>query len=103
MPSRRLSPDVALSVLLDAICSRNRYTHNPAPVLEELRAAADDRLDILSESVGIWIGYFEDTDTLTLCTTLRTLPNLEQWIAVGEFRRSQPAHSTPRVVGHSSS
>ena len=34
--SRRLSPDVMLSITLDAICSRNRYTTDPGPVVAEL-------------------------------------------------------------------
>lgn len=103
MPKRGLSPDVALSVTLDAICSRNRYTTDPAPVIAELLATAGDREDILAESVGTWVGYFEDGDIITLTTALRALPGLDRWIALGQHRRSMPDHSTPRVVGHSSS
>lgn len=93
---RGLSPDVALSIHLDAICSRNRYTQNPAPVIDELRATASDRPDILAEAVGTWVGFFEDDYTLTLCTALRELPDLEPWIALGQHRRSLPDHRTPR-------
>ena len=57
---RRLSPDVLLSIELDAICSRNRYTSDPGPVIAELHATAGDRLDTLTESVGIWVGFFEE-------------------------------------------
>lgn len=103
MPSRGLSPETRLSVLLDAICSRNRYTTDPAPVIDELRAAAGDRVDILTESVGTWVGYFEDDQTRILCSALRELPDLEPWIVLGKHRRQMPDHSTPRVVGHSSS
>lgn len=95
MPLRGLSPAVKLSVTLDAICSRNRYTRDPEPVLDELRAAAGDRTDVLAEAVGTWVGYFEDDNNATLCTALRTLPDLEQWIALGRFRRGMRAHSTP--------
>jgi hypothetical protein len=102
MPSRGLSPDVALSVTLDAICSRNRYTTDPAPVIAELLATAGDRDDILAESVGTWVGYFEDADIITLTTALRTLPGLDPWIALGQHRRSMPDHSTPRVAERSS-
>jgi hypothetical protein len=95
MPSRGLSPDTMLSITLDAICSRNRYTKDPAPVIAELYATAGDRLDILTESVGIWVGFFEDDYLRTLCTALRELPGLEPWITEGARRRSQKDHSTP--------
>ncbi|WP_313362633.1 hypothetical protein [Microbacterium sp.] len=98
--SRGLSAGVKLSVELDAICSRNRYTTDPAPVLDELRAAAGERVDVLAEAVGTWVGYFEDEYTATLCTALRTLPDLEPWIALGQHRRSLPDPSTPAVLGH---
>lgn len=92
---RRLSPDVMLSITLDAICSRNRYTTNPAPVIADLYATAGDRLDILTESVGTWVGFFEAAETRTLCAALRELPRLDPWIAVGANRRAQPDHRTP--------
>ena len=95
MPSRGLSPAVKLSVTLDAICSRNRYTQDPGPVLHELRATAGECADVLAEAVGTWVGYFEDSDTITLCAALRELPGLKPWIALGQFRRGLPAHRTP--------
>lgn len=91
----RLSPETLLSIELDAICSRNRYTKDPAPVIAELYATAGDRLDILQESVGTWVGYFDSPHIRTLTTALREIPGLEEWIAVGEFRRGQPDHRTP--------
>lgn len=84
-----------LSIELDAICSRHRYTTDPAPVIAELYATAGDRVDILTESVGTWVGFFEEDHIITLCTALRELPGLEPWIAVGANRRSQPEHRTP--------
>ena len=95
MASRGLSPDVRLSVQLDAICSRNRYTRDPAPVVAELLATAGDRHDILTESVGIWVGYFEDDYTRILCAALRELPGLEPWIQIGWDRFRAPHHRTP--------
>ncbi|MCT1395686.1 hypothetical protein M4D51_08095 [Microbacterium sp. p3-SID338] len=89
-----------LSIALDAICSRNRYTIDPAPVLAELRVVAGERHDVLAEAVGTWVGYFEDNHTATLCTALRTLPNLESWIELGLHRRSLPDPSTPALLGH---
>lgn len=100
MASRGLSPDVALSVHLDAICSRNRYATDPAPVIDELIATAGDRVDILAESVGTWLGYFEDDYTRILCAALRELPDIEPWIALGQYRRSLPDPSTPAILGH---
>jgi len=94
---------VKLSVALDAICSRNRYTTDPAPVLAELRATAGERTDVLAEAVGTWVGYFEDEYTATLCTALRALPDLEPWIALGQHRRSLPDPSTPERLGHGQS
>jgi hypothetical protein len=98
--SRGLSTGVKLSVALDAICSRNRYTTDPTPVLDELRAMAGERTDVLAEAVGTWVGYFEDDYTATLCAALRTLPDLEPWIALGQHRQSLPDPSTPAVLGH---
>lgn len=100
MQSRGLSPAVKLSIELDAICSRNRYTTDTAPVLDELRATAGERTDVLAEAVGTWVGYFEGEYTATLCAALRTLPGLEPWIALGQHRRSLPDPSTPERLGH---
>lgn len=95
MPSRGLSPETALTVTLDAICSRNRYTADPAPVIAELRTAAGDRVDLLTESVGTWVGFFEDDYTRTLCVALRELPGLEPWLELGRSRRAAADHTTP--------
>jgi len=92
---RGLAPDVMLTVTLDAICSRNRYSRDPTPVIEELIAAAGDRRDLLVEAVGTWVGYFEDDYTRVLCAALRELPGLEPWLALGTHRRSLPDHGTP--------
>lgn len=94
MPSRGLHPDVLLTVHLDAICSRNRYTKDPAPVIAELLEVAGDRRDLLAEAVGTWVGFFEDDYIRILTTALRELPDLEPWIALGKHRRSLPDPST---------
>jgi hypothetical protein len=91
---------VKLSVALDAICARNRYATDPAPVLAELREVAGEQHDVLAKAVGTWVGYFEDSRTATLCAALRTLPNLEPWIELGRHRRSVPDPSTPALLGH---
>lgn len=92
----RLSPDTLLSVTLDAICSRNRYVSDPEPMIAELYATAGDRLDILAESVGTWIGYFgNDAHVRALVTALRDIPGIDPWIAVGADRRAVPDHRTP--------
>lgn len=98
MASRGLSPEARLTVHLDAICSRNRYTKDPAPVLAELIATAGERTDLLTEAVGTWVGYFEDDYIRILCDALRELPGLEPWIALGQYRRSLPDPSTPALL-----
>lgn len=91
----RLSPDTLLSIELGAICSRNRYTKDPAAVVEQLLVTAGDRIEILREAVGSWIGFYEDEYTIILATALRELPGLESWIGEGAYRRSLPDHRTP--------
>lgn len=90
----RLTSDILLSVTLDAICSRNRYTKDPEPVIEELRTQAGERIDILTESVGTWVGFFESVHTMTLCAALRHLPGVEPWIEGGNrsTRTTGPRH-----------
>lgn len=39
----RLSSETLLSITLGSICSRNRYTSDPAPVIAELLATAGER------------------------------------------------------------
>lgn len=99
-----MHPDVALSVLLDATCSRNEFVTDAAPVVAELCALAGERTDVLTESVGIWVGYFEADHNRVLCDALRELPDLEPWIALGKHRRHTLGHSTPtidgRAIGH---
>ncbi|AXL13021.1 hypothetical protein DXT68_13375 [Microbacterium foliorum] len=90
----RLSADTLLSIELGAIRSRNRYTTDLAPVVEQLLATAGDRVEVLREAVGSWIGFYEGAYTITLATTLRDLPGLEPWIAVGAARRAQADHRT---------
>lgn len=97
----RFSRDTLLSIHLDAICSRNRYTDDPASVIAELIATAGNRADLLAESVGTWVGYFEDDYIRTLCTALRELAGLEPWLALDAHRRSMPDHRTsPPPPGH---
>lgn len=89
-----LHPDVDLSVQLDAICARGQYTRAPVPVIAELRTAAADRLDILHESVGCWVGYFESPETHTLCAALlEAFPDAAPWVEVGRRRRGH-VHGT---------
>ncbi|MFK4760282.1 hypothetical protein ACI3KS_05040 [Microbacterium sp. ZW T5_45] len=92
---KHLHPDTLLSIRLSATMSRNRYTSDPGPVIDELRQIAGDRLDILADEVGTWIGYFEDDHTRTLTTALRALPlDMDDAIALGQRRRHEPPPST---------
>jgi hypothetical protein len=91
----RLSPDTLLSIHLGTIISRAQYTSNPEPVIAELLETAGDRVEVLREAVGTWIGFYEDDYTRTLCDALRTIPGVEPWIRVGVERRAIPDHRTP--------
>ena len=95
MPSRPLAPDAALGVKLSAICSRNRYTTDPGPVLDELRATAGRRTDILAQEAGIWSGFYDSEHTHTLAVALLEIPGAGDWVALGRKRRDAPWHSTP--------
>lgn len=95
-----LHPDVRLGVQLSAIMCRNRYTHDPAPVIAELYEAAGDRLDILTAEVGRWIGFYEDDYTRDLATALRALPlDMDDAIALGVQRRNTGTHTTTGFNG----
>lgn len=95
MSSGPLRPEVKLGVELSAIMSRNMYTTDPDPVLDQLRATAGDRIDILAMEVGTWIGFYEtDRDRSVLIEALRTFPGLEEWIAIGRARFGAGRHST---------
>lgn len=91
----RLTPDTLLSIHLGAIMSRNRYTTNPAPVVAELLDTAGDRVEVLQEAVGTWIGFYEDYYVRTVCDALREIPGIDAWIVEGARRRAIPDHRTP--------
>lgn len=95
MPSKPLDPDTALGVKLSAICSRSRYTTDPAPVIAELLETAGDRTDILAEEAGTWSGFFDSEHTHTLAVALLEIPGAAEWAVVGRERRGTPWHSTP--------
>lgn len=97
MPSRSLDPDVALGIKIGAVMTRNRYEQDDVQrVVDELYATAGDRLDLLAEEVGLFIGFYEDQDTITLTTALRKLPlDMADAIALGEYRRDLPMHGAP--------
>ncbi len=97
MMRRALTPEDRLDVHLSAICSRNRYTTDPWPVIDELRQAAGDRTDVLARVAGSWAGYFEDEHTATLAAALRTIDDATPWVADGRERRGRPTHGAPRT------
>ncbi len=92
-----LDPEVQLDVLLSAICGRNQYTRDPEPVVQELFAAAEGKDAVLARTAGIWIGYFESSETAPLSAALRRIPGVEAWIAEGRRRRGIPRHSAPLI------
>ncbi|WP_345545898.1 hypothetical protein [Microbacterium jejuense] len=97
MDGERLSKAKLLSIELDAICSRNRYTDDPAPVIAELRATAGKRTDVLAEAAGIFAGYFDSEYTRVLCDALRAeIDGIGRWLQVGRERRGRGSHAGGR-------
>lgn len=94
MASRGLAPDVALSVRLSAICSRNRYTDDPGPVIAELITVAGAQPDVLAREAGSWAGFFGDDSTRTLTSALLSIPGASEWVETGRARRAAGHHST---------
>lgn len=94
MPSRPLDPDTLLGITLGAICSRNQYTDDPAPVIAELIATAGDRTDILAREVGRWSGFYDDEYTHTLAQALLEIPGAAEWVELGRDRRNAGSHGT---------
>ncbi len=90
-----LEAEAQLDVRLSAICGRNQYTRDPAPVIDELLAAAQGRTEVLARTAGIWVGYFESRETAALSEALRRLPGAEAWVSEGRRRRSIPRHGAP--------
>jgi hypothetical protein len=80
---------------------RNQFTQQPAPVIDELRAASGRRTDILAAEVGAWIGFYETKDTRPLADALRAAfkdLDLTPGIALGTERRRRPSHGTHDFV-----
>jgi len=92
-----LTPDKALEIQLSAIMARGQFANEPAPVIDELRAVAKGRADILASAVGRWIGFYEDKHTRILVEALRLAfddLDLAPGIALGVERRNRPVHGT---------
>lgn len=86
---------MALNVHLSAICTRNQYTQDPAPVIAELRAVAGDWVDILAEVAGRVSGFYDGEHTHALCAALvAEIEGAEAWVALGRQRRGERAHGT---------
>ncbi len=94
----RLHPDVLLDIMLSAMCSRAKYTRDTSPVIDELRAAAGDRTDILAQTAGMWAGYYEQNATPELVAALLTIDGAEIWVALGRKRRAAPPHGAPLAI-----
>ncbi|WP_404475120.1 hypothetical protein [Microbacterium aerolatum] len=95
MTSRPLDADTSLGVRLSAICSRNRYTDDPAPVIAELLEAAGDKTEILAREVGTWAGFYDSEHTHALAAAQLEIPGAAEWEPVGRERRTMGWHSTP--------
>lgn len=95
MTPRGLSRETLLTIELGAICSRHRYTADPAAVIAELLETAGDDVEILRHAVGSWVGFYEDKYTRILCAALRELPGIDAGLAEGTHRRGLAPHTTP--------
>ncbi|MCC2033051.1 hypothetical protein [Microbacterium allomyrinae] len=91
----RLTRDVLLGIQLATTCSRNQYTGDPGPVIDELRRIAGDRVDILAQEAGSWAGYYDSEYTRPLAAALSQIDGAEPWVAEGRRRREIPTHGTP--------
>lgn len=92
-----LKPDVALGIALSAIMCRDKFTQDPGPVIDELRAEAGGRSDLLAAEVGKWIGYYGGEHTATLAEALRAEfaeLDLAPRITLGLDPRNAPPHGT---------
>lgn len=92
--------DETLSVRLDLICAENRHTTDPAAVIAELRRVAGQRMDVLLESVGLWVGYARSPSTARLCDAIEAaFPDCKPWVKRGRTatraipRRSARPHT----------
>lgn len=100
MPTRRLNPDVLLSIKISTVMSRNEFTDDPEPVIAELYETAGDRIDLLTIEVGRWIGFYEADHNHTLVTALRALNlDMADAISLGQSRRVAPSHTTTGFNG----
>lgn len=89
-----LDPDVALSVRLDALCSRDRYTTDPGPVIDEIARLTVDQDRVRDETVGVWAAFFRDDYTYRLCDALLdAFPGARAYVHIGISRRGG-IHST---------
>jgi hypothetical protein len=59
VPSRRLSPDTAIEISLNAVARRLACDYAPLDVaVEELRSLAGDRVDLLAKAAGLHLGGY---------------------------------------------
>ena len=72
----------------------NRYTGDPAPVVEEITRLVGDRTRVRDETIGVWAGFNRYEYTTTLCDALlEAFPGARAFEHVG-VRRRGGIHST---------
>jgi hypothetical protein len=91
----RLSKATLLDIRLSAICTRNQYTHDPGPVIDELRQVAGSHTDILAMVAGTWAGYYRNPHTSELADALLQVEGATDWVELGIKRRGAEPHKTP--------
>lgn len=81
---------------MSSVITRDLRTHNPGPVIEELRALAEADVDLLREVAGLTCGYYRDAHCEALCDALEAqIDGLEPWIELGRRRRARGVHGGP--------
>ncbi|MDQ1130253.1 hypothetical protein [Microbacterium sp. SORGH_AS_0888] len=97
MPRSTPSPDKLLGLAISAALSRNEFTSDPGPVIDEVRelGRGRGRDDILDPDVGRWVGFYRIAETAMLCDALlAAFPECEAWVPLGVERRDGLVHGT---------
>ncbi|MDY0830654.1 hypothetical protein SK224_16075 [Microbacterium sp. BG28] len=98
MTESALHPLVHLGVTISSLCSRDKYSTDPAvhtAAVDEIRRTAGVHTDIRDHEVGVWVGYYGDDYTKTRAAALvDAFPGCVHHIALGVQRRGAGGHGT---------
>lgn len=89
-----LNTTTMLGITLSNVMSRHRFDTEAQQVVDELRAIAGDRGDVLAMEVGLWVGYHGgDEHVGPLIAALQRVDGIGHWVEVGKHRRGIPNHA----------